>query len=684
MKAILPHRTWLILSLAVVAVGLCAGNLCAAQDDPPPAPTAGAAPAPPPQESPPATESPTSQTQGEPPAAPATETGRLGATPMERPGIAFYPDLTGPSLHWFAVVVILLLSFRGQPLWSIRNLDGIMLALAALLLLFRGPTAAVPLANTGHTWQWWAYALLAGVSGYWLLRGALLVFSRRAVSGDCNVSEGAMLALVLAGLGLGFTTIVNAPTSPGARDAVLGGLHVVERGKLPYGDLPGHESRSPLLYVAQAGGLRLLPPMVATSDNALVKMSLANREKWQGQPWWETGDLGAVRLLNGALYVLTLLALLVIGARLHSTAIGLTMFVLFTVFPGAVECLTQPDVMLPTALLAWSLALALLPGVGGLLSAFLLVFAGAAWPWAWLALPIVIAFFLRRGIAGLGAIVGFAGGVAALLAGLTWLTAPAIPRADGALKAAGLSPKYSATLGEDGVVTLARSVEPAPTADFKAMLWKFLVESERTAVKTHAAQGARPAVQTSADIKPNEALYREVSGAPVARDVLQADYRDAMSRQPYVERLLSALRTVAEATWLTTDREPSALPTPWALWLGADATSADRLVLIRRIVKGLAGLVSVGLALLILIGARTGNQHLIGGLLAVCSAALLADNTGAVANLAWLTPLVLSLWAMDEAGGAAPAAPRAVAPPAATRTFPPARPGNAPRITIEG
>ncbi len=684
MKATHPHRTWLILPLAVVAVALFGGNLCAAQDDPAPAPTPSAAPTPPP-DAPPAAESPSPQPQPEPAATQAAPAGRLGATPMERPGIAFYPDLAGPSLHWFAVVVILMLSFRGQPLWSVRNLDGVMLALAALLLLFRGPTAAVPLANTGHTWQWWSYALLAGISGYWLLRGALLVFSRRAVAGDCNVSEGAMLALVLAGLGLGFTTIVNAPTSAGARDAVLGGLHVAERGKLPYGDQPGHESRSPLLYVAQAGGLRLLPPMVPTNDNTLVKLSLATREKWQGQAWWETADLGAVRLVNGALYVLTLLALLVIGARLHSTAIGLTMFVLFTVFPGAVECLTQPDIMLPTALLAWSVALALLPGVGGLLSAFLLVFAGAAWPWAWLALPIVIAFFLRRGIAGLGAIVGFAGGVAALLTGLTWLTAPAIPRADGALKAAGLSPKYSATLAEDGAVTLARSAEPAPAADFKAMLWKFLVESERAAVKTRAAQGARPAVQTSADIKPNEALYREVSGAPAARDVLQADYRDALARQPYVERLLSAVRTVAEATWLTTDREPSAHTSPWALWLGGEQTSADRLVLIRRIVKGLAGLVSVGLAVLILVGGRNGTQHLIGGLLAVCSAALLANDLGAVANLAWLAPLVLSLWGMDVPGGATPAAPRAAAaPPAATRTFPPARPGNAPRITIEG
>ncbi len=38
-------------------------------------------------------------------------------------------------------------------------------------------------------------------------------------------------------------------------------------------------------------------------------------------------------------------------------------------------------------------------------------------------------------------------------------------------------------------------------------------------------------------------------------------------------------------------------------------------------------------------------MHLMGGLLAVCSAALLADNTGAVANLAWLLPAVLAVWA---------------------------------------
>ena len=60
------------------------------------------------------------------------------------------------------------------------------------------------------------------------------------------------------------------------------------------------------------------------------------------------------------------------------------MMAVFCVFPGSLECLPRPEIMLPSFLLTWTIVFALLPFVGGALATLCLVLAGVAWPWAWL------------------------------------------------------------------------------------------------------------------------------------------------------------------------------------------------------------------------------------------------------------------------------------------------------------
>lgn len=676
--------------LLAFAAAACCGLLsaswsAAAQDaDPPPAPPTEGASADGTSTTRPAAERTVHGFEGGPragdaPAPSAVETLLTTAGPSGS-GVAFYPDLAAPALNWFAVVVILLLSFRARPIFCWRNLDGVMLALAALLLLFRPDAANALVAGTARTWQWWGYTGLAAVTVYWLLRGAGLVFSRRAVAGDCNVSEGAMLALILAALGIGFGTIVTAPLSAGARDGVVGGLQFLHTGKLPYGDAPGHDSRSPLVYLAHAGAMKLSKPTMTGESGTIVPLTADNRDRWVGTPWADTADLTSVRIVNGSLYVLVLLGLLVIGSRLHSTAIGLTVFVLFAVFPGAVECLTQPDVMLPAALLTWAVACALLPGVGGLLSGLLVVLAGAAWPWAWLALPVFLAYFMRRGAQGPGAILGALVGAAAIVLGIVSLTAPSLPRANGALSAAGRAPGVAARADELGDIEFTRIEPPGPaSSDFKSWIWKFLLNGEEVKVRPRAAAPGEPAFREGAGVTLATTPVQSMQADAAALPALQKEYRAVLQGQSAMVQSYAALRTVLESTWLPVGKAPSAFDPQWRVWLGERA-AADRVTMIRRGVKLAAGVLGLLVAAAIFFGRRNRPRHLLGGLLAVGCAALLADAVGAAANLAWLIPLVLCLWAMDDDG-------EPVRQAAAVRAAPPANFGGrapAPRITIEG
>jgi hypothetical protein len=593
----------------------------------------------------------------------------------------FWPDLRGPVLTWFAVFVILLLTLQSKPLLTWRNLDGLILAAACLLLALRANVGATLVGLAGQTWQWWSYLALVIVAAYWLLRGLHLVFVRAARVGGCNVSSAGMLVLVLAGLAFGVDQVARAPISAGSRDAMIGGVQVVKTGKLPYGDVSGHDSRSPLLYLLHAGAVEV-SELVAEHDELPGAITWETKWRQIPGPWLESAGMVAVRVINAVLLVITAAGLYVIGRRLHSSAIAFALLAIFCVFPGVVECLPRPEIMLPTALLTWSLAFALLPGVGGLLSTLCLVFAGLAWPWAWLALPVAWAYFFRRGWHVVGSTVGLLGGAAACIAGLTWLTLPTIPRANGALAAAGLQPAHAARLTADGTLVVeTEAPQPDVPASLLAPAWRFLVGSEDCDLGGAAEQARLGKVEWPNGVDAGSVFYRTVRASEPALAELQPAYRDAVADQPDSTRVWVALRTVLEATWCPPPalKPPAPIKGAWELWAGTDVGQADWWTLIRRCTKIAAGLVALVLAVVFLFGRPLQPYQLVGALVAVCSAALVASELGAVSNLAWLMPMVLALLAAEgrQSGPVAPKADRLPSMPVLADL------GPAPRISVE-
>ncbi len=562
---------------------------------------------------------------------------------------AFWPDLGPATLAWFAVVAIIALTVRPKPLLLGRSLDGLMLAGTSLLLLLRG-IAGSPVGTT-HTWQWWAHLGLTAVAAYWLVRGISLLLRQRPVLHSGTVSNGTRVVLVAAGLALCVHQIASAPLSAGSRDGTVGGIHLADTGKLPYGDAALYESRSPLLYMLHAGPVRawtplLTPALDTQGESGPLEMTWDNYAQWIDGDWQESANLAAARIVNAGLFIGVLIGFFLIGRLLRSSSSGWTMVALLCLFPGTLECLSRPEIMLPTLLLTWSVVFALLPGVGGLLGTFCLVMAGLAWPWMWLGLPVMLAHFWRRGWHVVGSTLGLAGGVGVCLCMLANHVQPSLPRDNGALAMAGLQPIFEAQMTDDGHLAIDRRAIQDEALDSPATsrpLWRMLVNRETNTLDT--ADGL--AIDWPNGLGGPDVAYRQIMATGAARTRLQESYRATLSDLPAARRLPIALRTVLEATWMPAVAQESRVTSAWTTW-GGPAPMEQRWVQIRRIAKVVVALLVVWASLATFFGRRVRPRQLIGALMLTISGALLISEMGAVTNLVCLLPLVAALWAVGD------------------------------------
>ncbi len=563
------------------------------------------------------------------------------------------------ALAWIAAVLTLALVARVRPLLTMRNVDALVLSLSCLVLLLRDHPGYFETTPAGPGVRWYAYLATAVIAGYWFVRGLTLLRSARPRPIHANMAEGGLAVLAIAGLVMALTTIGNAPLSDGARDGFLGGLVTAETGHLPYGDIET-DSRSPLLYLLFAGANRVVPSTF-DSHAGPNEMNWQNHEQWKWINWEDVADLRTVLAVNATLFVLLFAAVTLIGRRLHSTPFGLTLGTLLCFYPGFIECFHQPQVTLPATLLAWTILLATIPGIGGLLAILTALAAGLAWGWAFLALPVLLGYFFGKRWNGFGAAFGLIVGISGIVAGLLYLVAPSMPRPDGAMRLAGWQPAYTAEVAEDGALVINKfNVDQELEGNFQSGFWRYLMRETFT-LDTPDLQPALPAGVTAGQV-----FYQRLDADPTARDRLQASYRNRLASEQPVARLRAATRTVLESTWKPRPQSHHVPERPgtWALWSASGDLPESRWTQIRRGGKVLVGLIALVLGLLLFRAKDATCDQLLGGLLSVAAAAVLISAPGAVSNLVLLAPFVLACLAAggDPEEPAVPAtAPRASA-----------------------
>lgn len=597
----------------------------------------------------------------------------------------FWPDLGWPTLCWFGAVAALVLTVRADRLRTWRNLDSLVLAGMCLLLGLRD--SANPTGALGLTSAAWSALGLSIAAVYWLFRGGVVLLARGPVQQTGLASPGARAVLLIVGVALCIQQLATAPLSPSSRDGLVGGLFTAHTGRLPYGDAAGYENRSPLLYLVYAGANQLVPPTLPldSADLPRVAMTWPHRDLWLGQPWEQIADLAPVRLVNAVLLIALVAGAALLAARLGAPDGGATAVALLTIFPGTLECLPRPEIMLPAVLLTWAIVLLTLRGVGALLGLLMLVLAGVAWPWAWLALPAFLAYCWRRGVwPAFSSTVGLVGGAALVLFGLFHLVQPSIPRADGALAMADAAPVFRARLADDGTVIVDhREAVSSPTRPASHYLWRSLIERDTVTLKQNGHSAAAVRIDWPNSVNGRTVLYRQVEPVGDAGPLLQQHYRAVLSRQPPAPRLAAAVRTVLEATWIPAQPAPAARTAAWETWAGPPPLPRSWIML-RRGVKLVAALLVIWSALAIFFGRRAQPRHLLGGTLLAASGGLLASELGAVTEWVWVLPTILALWSIHEPAPAPPWVPRGAArPPLPPLGSGPVQAGPPPRITVE-
>ncbi len=558
----------------------------------------------------------------------------------------FWPRTDRPTLAWLAVLVVLALTLRPSQILSIRTLDALALAAVCLLLVLRDDTRE--LLSTGHSVQWWAHIGLTGAALYWMIRGFTLLYVSHAPPMAGVLPGGAVLVLAIAGLVIAFHRVATAPLSDSGRDALLGGLYVAQSGCLPYGEELVAERHSPLVHLLHAAAVKVLPPKIVGDDAASAEpLKWSDRSTWMTDDWPARVDLASVRAVNAVLLLVLLVSVLIIGQRLYSAECGVTMVAILCVFPGVLDVLTQPDIMLPAALIGLSIALALLPGFGGLLGMLGFTLSGLAWPWAWVAVPVLGAACLRRGWQALGGLLGLAVGVVTILFGILAMVQPTLPRYEGALRAAGLEPSYRAQLNADRLLMVEPRTPPdAPNSRvMTGWLWRALLAAESATFKVGPGESAAIPATTPAGAASATILYRDIKASDDARPVLETAYREALERAGGLEALSAAARTVIEATWLPAVGRTDLPPTPWSIWSG-DELIEGRWLQVRRGVKVAAALLVLAATVALLSRKQPATpRRLAGGLLVALTAAQVATAHGAGGFSALILPAILTLWA---------------------------------------
>ena len=472
------------------------------------------------------------------------------------------PTMPDDVRAWLAVLIILMLTIRLQPFGSLRNLDGIVLAAVAVLLLWRAPGADPD--------SPWPYAALTVAALYWLIRGIVL-FTRPAVRWlPLNVNGSATLVLMVAGLLLAGDALVRAPLTRSSRDAVVGGAYFVRTGQLPYGSPSGAHTQAPLLYLAHAGAVKLVD-LSAPADDRIAAL---DPEMLPELVHGDGADIGrrVTLIVNGGLLALFLLGLGLIGAKLHSSEAGAALVAMACLFPGSFECFAEPEIMLPTVLVTWSALFALFGGLGGFCAMVLIMFGTLSWPWVWVLVPVVLAYLLARGWQAVGSLLGVGVAAIACAAGIIFLVQPAPPRTAGALRAAGMTPTYTAELVDGGLIFEHRDEAPSPVATFlpKRLFWQLLLYRDGMMLGDVAHESLTP---NGADL--NQITWRDVDATGDARARLVEVYRAALANAGRGTRFFTGLRTLAEATWLPPALPPERVFSPWIAWELGTPREAD-------------------------------------------------------------------------------------------------------------
>lgn len=298
---------------------------------------------------------------------------------------------------WFYLSLLLILAvfFRFSRVWSIRNLDLLLLLSLAPGLLF---VRAAPEGAVGYVW-------LFAVSGLLLSRLVFDVAFTRRPRLEQNLNAAGMIFLCISALAFLTTKVLTEEPHASAVETVRRADHLLNRE-----DASSEAVASATEVPSGPASSLLLAPVVPLSEVVATGNGVRRREAS------EVIERVAARMMAILSHAAVILGLIVLGRKhFDDTKLGLAMASLYLLLPCTAYDVSKVNHVLPAALIVWAVVAHRQPLVAGIL----LGLASGSLFFAAFLLPLWTAFYGRKGALRFGLALGIA---AALLLGSLVLT----------------------------------------------------------------------------------------------------------------------------------------------------------------------------------------------------------------------------------------------------------------------
>ncbi|MGE3180003.1 MAG: hypothetical protein AB7N71_00085 [Phycisphaerae bacterium] len=560
-----------------------------------------------------------------------------------------WPSFNRVQFAWIGVLGILAITLMLRRGSELAALDGLLLAFAATCMLLRS-VHTTPDFLVGHDLSWWTYLALLAIVVYFAVRGMFLLGNQVPDQVGRSGNEGAAFVFLVAAILFGTWYAKNVPPAQASVDGLLGGRETMDFGTLPYGTTSNHNHRSPLLYLwyASLAKMDLVNPLPdRASEFEFERTNFEVRTQVAPYLWYSARPILWSNLFFAGL---TLIGLMVIGSRLHSASVGLSLAALFALFPGTLDAITNSELLLGTALLTWAIAFSLLPLLGGFFGALFFVAAGFVWPWAWLGLPILLAYSWVRGWMVVWSIFGFLAGVGLFVWALPILVPASLPQPRGFWSDSAEFPRYAAAFDpEQLTLTITPMTERQRTElaaephTFAPMIDWLLRQGSTTIDRLASTSFSDGRVVIAEGVDPHTTHYAAILPVDeLSRSKLQAQYQFDMSTADPKKQFMGSLRTLIEDTWRPGKSPYSLEQSAWRSWGALEKSKADQIRTIRRVIKTMALVLAALCSVILLSRKAVAPPAFVGALLAVLAVGFIASLNGPGDHWAWILPAMLA------------------------------------------
>lgn len=254
-------------------------------------------------------------------------------------------EVNEPTWFYLSFLLIVAIFFRFKRVWSLRNLDLLLLLLISPGLLLVGH----PLTQSA------GYAWLFSCSGLWTLRCLFDGWFDKRPKLEPNLNSQGLLFLTICAFGFLMIRAMREPPAETGLAAVREAQALLQQSDLPKAQETSDDLKELLANTGPTTPL-ITAPVMSTSRSLIDAGVITSRDPLSQFSLVERITVRMVTILS---HVAVLLGLFYIGHRIFSDYLtGLSMATIYLLLPCTAYSVGEINHVLPAAFIVWALAFA--------------------------------------------------------------------------------------------------------------------------------------------------------------------------------------------------------------------------------------------------------------------------------------------------------------------------------------